>query len=318
MAHDSVIRGGSIVDGTGREPYRGDLGIDGGLITAVGTVAGRGRQEIDARGMMVSPGFVDIHTHLDAQIGWDPDCTPVSWHGVTTALMGNCGVTFAPCRPQDKATLAAMMETVEDIPREAILNGLSWDWEDYGGYLDAIEKLRPGINIAGLVGHSALRYYVMGERAVEEQATPDERRQMAAIVGRSIDAGAVGFSTNRFAPHKLPDGRSIPGTFADPIELVEIARAVAPRAWPPSMTRRHALHWSRRRKAPASHRSSGTASRKPSTWAATQHPTMRPATKRTCSRWPQPPASTGRRRSCGCRAKRAAGRCSLCAFSTST
>ncbi len=229
MAHDIVIRGGNIVDGTGSEPSPGDVGIDGGVITAVGKIDGKGKREIDARGQMVTPGFVDIHTHLDAQIGWDPECTPVSWHGVTTALLGNCGVTFAPCRPGDKGTLAAMMETVEDIPRNAILTGLSWDWEDYGGYLNALEKLRPGINIAGLVGHSALRYYVMGERGVEEQATADERRQMAEIVGRSIDAGAVGFSTNRFEPHKLPDGRSIPGTFADPIELIDIARAVAPR-----------------------------------------------------------------------------------------
>lgn len=230
MAHDIVIRGGQIVDGTGREPYAGDLGIDDGLITALGTVSGRGHREIDAEGLMVTPGFVDIHTHLDAQIGWDPDCTPVSWHGVTTALMGNCGVTFAPCRPGDKALLAAMMETVEDIPRAAILGGLPWNWESYGGYLDAVEAIGPGINIAGLVGHSALRFYVMGERAVEEQASADERRQMAQIVGQSIDAGAMGFSTNRFAAHKLPDGRAIPGTFADPQELVEIARAVAPRA----------------------------------------------------------------------------------------
>ncbi len=229
MAYDIVIRGGSIVDGTGREGITGDVAIADGRIAALGKVEGRGAREIDADGLTVTPGFIDIHTHLDAQIGWDPDCTPVSWHGVTTALLGNCGVTFAPCRPDDKELLAGMMETVEDIPRHAILSGLPWSWEDYGGYLDAIEKLRPGINIAGLVGHSAVRFYVMGERAVEEQATPDERRRMADVVASSIDRGAAGFSTNRFAPHKLPDGRSIPGTFADPIELVEIAQAVAPR-----------------------------------------------------------------------------------------
>lgn len=229
MTHDIVIRGGQIVDGTGREPFTADVAIDGHTVREIGRVTARGKQEIDAGGLTVTPGFVDIHTHLDAQIGWDPDCTPVSWHGVTTALLGNCGVTFAPCKPEDKGTLAAMMETVEDIPRQAILSGLPWDWEDYGGYLNAIERLRPGINIAGLVGHSALRYYVMGERAVEEQASADERRQMAELVGRSMDAGAVGFSTNRFEPHKLPDGRSIPGTFADPAELVDIARQVAPR-----------------------------------------------------------------------------------------
>ena len=229
MAHDIVIRGGELIDGSGVDSMQGDLAIDDGLITAVGKVDGKGKQEIDAQGQTVTPGFVDLHTHLDAQIGWDPQMTPVSWHGVTTALMGNCGVTFAPCKPQDVELLAAMMETVEDIPKNAILTGLPWDWEDYGGYLNAIERLRPALNVAGMVGHCAVRFYVMGERAVEEQATPEERQQMADIVAQSIDGGAVGFSTNRYAPHKLPDGRSIPGTFADPVELVEIAKAVGPR-----------------------------------------------------------------------------------------
>ena len=229
MAHDIVIRGGQLVDGTGREPFAGDLAIDQGRITALGQVDGRGEQELDAEGHMVTPGFVDIHTHLDAQIGWDPDLTPVSWHGVTTALMGNCGVTFAPCKPGDAELLAGMMETVEDIPKEAILGGLPWDWEEYGGYLDAVERLRPGINLAGMVGHCAVRFYVMGERAVEEQASEAEKRQMADIVARSIDAGAVGFSTNRFPPHVLPDGRSIPGTYADADELLQIAEVVGPR-----------------------------------------------------------------------------------------
>ncbi len=229
MAHDIVIRGGELVDGTGAEPVPGEIAIDDGLITAVGKVGGKAKQEIDAQGHMVTPGFVDLHTHLDAQIGWDPQMTPVSWHGVTTALLGNCGVTFAPCKPKDVELLAGMMETVEDIPKNAILTGLPWDWEDYGGYLDAIERLRPALNVAGMVGHCAVRFYVMGERAVEEQASADERKQMADIVAHSIDGGAVGFSTNRYPPHKLPDGRSIPGTFADPEELVAIAKAVGPR-----------------------------------------------------------------------------------------
>lgn len=229
MAHDIVIRGGEIADGSGADPVRGDLAIDGGCITAVGDISEGGREEIDASGHLVTPGFVDIHTHLDAQIGWDPDCTPVSWHGVTTVLLGNCGVTFAPCKPSDRELLASMMETVEDIPKEAILDGLPWDWEDYGGYLDTLEKLQPGLNVAGLVGHCALRFYVMGERGVEEQATEDEKRQMAAIVGKALDDGAVGFSTNRYPPHVLPDGRSIPGTYADASELIEIAKAVGER-----------------------------------------------------------------------------------------
>ena len=229
MAHDIVIRGGEVVDGTGSAPIQGDLAIDGDTIVALGQVPGKAKREIDAKGLTVTPGFVDLHTHLDAQIGWDPQMTPVSWHGVTTALLGNCGVTFAPCKPQDVELLAGMMETVEDIPKNAILTGLPWDWEDYGGYLNAIERLDPALNVAGMVGHCAVRFYVMGERAVEEQATAEERAQMADVVAKSIDGGAVGFSTNRYAPHKLPDGRSIPGTFADPVELVEIAKAVGPR-----------------------------------------------------------------------------------------
>jgi len=229
MTYDIVIRGGSIVDGTGSEGVPGDLAIKDGLIAAIGKIDGEGTQEIDATGMIVSPGFVDIHTHLDAQIGWDPDMTPVSWHGVTTALIGNCGVTFAPCKPEDRELLAGMMETVEDIPKEAILNGLSWDWEHYGEYLDSIERLGTAINVAGLIGHSAVRYYVMGERAVEEQASDEERQQMAEIVGKAIDAGAFGFSTNRYEPHKGPDGRSIPGTFAEVGELEKIASVVGPK-----------------------------------------------------------------------------------------
>ncbi len=225
--HDVVIRGGSIVDGTGAEPYRGDLAIDSGKISAVGTVADAGRREIDAGGMIVSPGFIDLHTHMDAQVGWDPALTPISWHGVTTALIGNCGLTFAPCKPEDRATLAGMMETVEDIPRQAILSGLPWSWEQYGEYLDTLESIRPAINIAGLMGHSALRYYVMGERSFDDQATPAELDEMCALLDRAMSHGALGFSTNRFEPHKAPDGRSIPGNFAALSELVALAKVAA-------------------------------------------------------------------------------------------
>ncbi|MDZ4866676.1 MAG: D-aminoacylase [Alphaproteobacteria bacterium] len=227
--HDIVIRGGLVVDGTGAKPFEGDVAITGEKIAAMGRIDGNGRREIDAKGCVVSPGFVDLHTHLDAQIGWDPDLTPVSWHGVTTVLMGNCGVTFAPCKAEDRGLLAGMMEAVEDIPRDAIMNGLPWDWETYGDYLSSIERLNPRLNVAGMIGHCALRFYVMGERAVEENATEQEKQQMADLVGRSIDDGAVGFSTNRFEPHKLPDGRSIPGTFAEPDELMRIAKAVGAR-----------------------------------------------------------------------------------------
>ena len=226
MAHDVVIRGGNVVDGTGEVPYQADIAIDGDRISEIGVVSEQGREEIQAEGLNVTPGFIDLHTHLDAQIGWDPQVTSVSWHGVTTALLGNCGVTFAPCKESDREFLAGMMETVEDIPKDAILHGLPWNWESYGGYLDALEALGPSINICGLVGHCATRFYVMGERAVEEPATADEIRQIAELAGQSVKEGAVGFSTNRLPGHRLPDGRSIPGTFAHRDELRAVAKAV--------------------------------------------------------------------------------------------
>jgi N-acyl-D-amino-acid deacylase len=227
MAHDLVIRGGEVVDGTGAEPILADVAIDGGTITQVGGVDAPGRREIDARGLTVTPGFVDLHTHLDAQIGWDPMLTPVSWHGVTTALIGNCGVTFAPCKPNDQKLLANMMETVEDIPADAILSGLPWSWEGYGGYLDALEELRPAINVGGLVGHCAVRYYAMGDRGVAEKPTEADLDAIADAVAEAMDAGAVGFSTSRFLGHFLPDGRHVPGTHAEHAELVRISRTLA-------------------------------------------------------------------------------------------
>jgi N-acyl-D-aspartate/D-glutamate deacylase len=226
MSHDLVIRGGTVVDGTGTEPFLADVAIEGEQIVEIGKVGGKGKREIEAGGLTVSPGFIDLHTHLDAQIGWDPQVTSVSWHGVTTALLGNCGVTFAPCKVSDREFLAEMMEAVEDIPKNAILQGLPWTWESYGGYLEALEALKPSINICGLVGHCAIRFYVMGERAVEEPATEEEIRRIAELAGQSVQEGALGFSTNRFPPHRLPDGRSIPGTFAERDELRAVAKEV--------------------------------------------------------------------------------------------
>lgn len=226
MPHDIVIRNGQLIDGTGAPAERADLAIDGDTITAIGEVEAAGREEIDAAGHAVTPGFVDIHTHLDAQVAWDPYLTPISWHGVTTALLGNCGVTFAPVRPGEASTLANMMETVEDIPAKAILEGLPWNWEGYGGYLDALETLDPAINVTGLVGHCAVRFYVMGDRAVDEQPTEAEIEKMAEVVGQSVRDGAAGFSTSRLRGHVLPDGRDVPGTHAEHAELLAIAKAV--------------------------------------------------------------------------------------------
>ena len=224
--HDLIIRNGLVVDGVNESPYRADVAVDGNQISKVGVISEDGLQVIDATDHIVTPGFVDLHTHLDAQIGWDPMLTPLTWHGVTTAILGNCGVTFAPCKPQDREFLANMMETVEDIPSDAILSGLAWNWESYGEYLDALELLSPVINVGGMVGHCAVRFYVMGERGIDQDASEQEIRQIAKVVEEAIKSGAVGFSTSRNPGHRIPDGRSVPGTFATEDELLAIAKVV--------------------------------------------------------------------------------------------
>jgi N-acyl-D-aspartate/D-glutamate deacylase len=224
VAHDVVIRGGTVVDGTGRPPRRGDIAIDADRITAVGDVHDRGTREIDAADAYVTPGFVDVHTHLDAQVAWDPDATSSCWHGVTSVVLGNCGVTFAPVRRGQEAWLAGLMESVEDIPAESILTGLAWDWETYGDYLRAIDTLPKGVNVGGMVGHCALRHYVMGERGLDDvPATTDDIAAMADLVDEAMGAGALGFSTSRTLLHRVPDGRPVPGTWAREDELLAIA-----------------------------------------------------------------------------------------------
>ena len=225
MSHDLIIRNGTVIDGTGSEGRRVDVAVDGDRITAIGDLAAaEARNEIDAAGLTVTPGFVDLHTHLDAQIGWDPMMTSSSWHGVTTALIGNCEVTFAPVAPEDRAYLAEMMESVEDIPREAILEGLPWDWETYPEYLDSLQRLAPALNVVGMVGHCAARYHVMGERSLTDEApTVDELARMRDIVAESVAGGAVGFSTSRLLGHVVPDGRKVPGTYAEIDEYLAIA-----------------------------------------------------------------------------------------------
>ncbi|MSO38139.1 MAG: amidohydrolase [Acidimicrobiia bacterium] len=230
MAHDLVIRDGLVVDGVGGEPTRADVAIDGDRISAVGAVDSRGAREIDAEGRLVTPGFVDIHTHLDAQLAWDPIGSSSCWHGVTSVVMGNCGVTFAPCKPEDRPFLAEMMESVEDIPAAAIMSGLPWDWESYGGYLDSMERLPKGVNAGGMVGHCAVRVHAMGERALDEEPASDEDvAAMCDLVAEAIDAGALGFSTSRTALHRVPDGRRVPGTTADARELLEIGKILGTR-----------------------------------------------------------------------------------------
>jgi N-acyl-D-amino-acid deacylase len=228
--HDIVIRHGEVVDGTGAAPVRADVAIDDDRITDVGAVETRGRREIDASGRIVTPGFVDIHTHLDAQLFWDPAASPSCYHGVTTVVLGNCGVTFAPVRPGEQRYLAGMMESVEDIPVETIMDGLDWGWETYGDYLRALGKRSLGVNAGGMIGHAALRYYVMGARSLEEApATAGDIEAMADVLAEAIDSGALGFSTSRSFLHTVPDGTPVPGTFALPDELAAFAGVLASR-----------------------------------------------------------------------------------------
>ncbi len=218
---DIIIRNGTLIDGTGAPARQADVAITGDRITAVeANIAGKATREIDAEGRLVTPGFVDIHTHLDAQIAWDPVQTSSCWHGITSGVLGNCGVTFAPVAPGGADFLAEMMESVEDIPRRAILEGLPWDWSTYGEYLNWIDRTPKGINVGGMVGHSAVRLAAMGMRGMEETAGPDDIAKMVELVDEAMSAGALGFSTSRTLLHVVPDGRQVPGTFADAAELL--------------------------------------------------------------------------------------------------
>ncbi|MCD9625540.1 N-acyl-D-amino-acid deacylase family protein [Rhabdothermincola salaria] len=226
--HDLVIRGGMVVDGTGAGPVAADVAVEGDTIVAVGPDVGRGRRTLDADGRLVTPGFVDLHTHLDAQLGWDPLATSSCWHGVTSLVIGNCGVTFAPVRAGDAGYLARMMESVEDIPADSILAGLPFSWESYGQYLDWLGSTPKGVNVGGMVGHCAVRYHAMGERSLDPDAVPTDA-ELAVMVGavdEAMAAGALGFSTSRTRRHVAPDGRNVPGTWATETELVALADAV--------------------------------------------------------------------------------------------
>ena len=225
--HDIVIRGGTVVDGSGAAPFTADVAIDNGKITAIGQIDARGREEVDAAGKIVAPGFVDIHTHYDGQATWDAEMAPSSWHGVTTVVMGNCGVGFAPAKPDRHQWLIGLMEGVEDIPGTALAEGMTWDWESFPEYLDALDKLPRTVDVGTHVPHGAVRAYVMGERgARNEEPTETDIARMSQIVEEGLRAGALGFSTSRTILHRSVDGELVPGTTATKEELIGIGRAM--------------------------------------------------------------------------------------------
>ena len=225
--HDIVIRGGTIVDGTGRKSFSGDVAIDGDRIAQVGGKAGPGKREIKADGQIVTPGWVDVHTHYDGQATWDPVLAPSSWHGATTILMGNCGVGFAPVRKADHDCLIDLMEGVEDIPGIALAEGLNWDWETFPEYLDALDRLPRAIDVAAQVPHHPLRVYVMGDRAVRREiATATDIEAMSRLTEEALRAGAFGFTTSRTEQHKTTKGELVPGRFAEDQELFGIGSAL--------------------------------------------------------------------------------------------
>tara|TARA_R110000824_G_scaffold118105_1_gene270283 strand:- start:2412 stop:4151 length:1740 start_codon:yes stop_codon:yes gene_type:complete len=225
--HDLIIRGGTVVDGTGAAARQADIAISNGVITHVGTVTGDAKREIDATGQLVTPGWVDIHTHYDGQVTWDPLLTPSCWHGVTTAVMGNCGVGFAPARPDKHDWLIELMEGVEDIPGAALAEGIKWNWETFPEYMDSLDKQERVLDVATQVPHGSVRAYVMGDRGAKNEAANEEDiAAMAKIVREGVEAGALGFSTSRTMLHLSKDGEPVPGTFANKAELMGIGRAL--------------------------------------------------------------------------------------------
>ena len=226
--HDLVIRGGTVVDGTGAARRIADIVVDGETITGIGTEIGRGRREIDARGMLVTPGFVDIHTHYDGQATWDPYLTPSSWHGVTTVIFGNCGVGFAPVRPGTAPYLINLMEGVEDIPGTVLAEGVSFDWESFPEYLDVLAAAPKVMDVGAQMPHGVLRFYVMGERGADHAEVPNDAEidQMGTLLEQALHAGALGLTTSRTTKHRARDGRLTPALSAGEPELFGLAAAM--------------------------------------------------------------------------------------------
>jgi N-acyl-D-aspartate/D-glutamate deacylase len=226
--HDIVIRGGTIIDGTGTAAVTGDVAIDGARIAAVGGKLGPARREIDATGLLVTPGWVDVHTHYDGQAMWDPLLAPSCWHGVTTVMFGNCGVGFAPVKKHHRGALMDLMEGVEEIPNPVLSAGLTWDWESFPEFMNELDRRERAIDICAQAAHLPTRVYVMGDRAIRrEPATPDDIAQMRALTAEALRAGAFGFTTSRTDSHKTPDGDLVPSRDADAEELVGIGMALA-------------------------------------------------------------------------------------------
>ena len=227
MGLDLLVKNGTVVDGSGAGRYGADIGVKSGRIVEVGRIRATAERTINADGLVVAPGFIDGHTHMDAQVAWDPLGSCSCWHGVTTALMGNCGFALAPCTPDDREWFARCLEAVEDIPTEAMVAGIDWNWETFPEYLANVERLPKGLNYGAYIGHSALRMYVMGERALSEAASGEDLDQMATAVQEALLAGAVGFSTSRATTHITPDGTPVASRMAEWDEIDRLVAAMA-------------------------------------------------------------------------------------------
>ena len=227
MAYDLVIRGGTVVDGSGAKRFTADVGIKDGMIAEVGRITSAASRTIDADGLIVSPGFIDGHTHMDAQVAWDPLGSCSCWHGVTSVVMSNCGFALAPCKPEDRDLYARCLSAVEDIPTEAMAAGIDWTWETFPEYLATVERLPKAINYGMYIGHSALRMYAMGKRALTEKATEDEMVRMADLVKEALKAGAMGFSSSRASTHVTPDNTPVASRIAEWEEIDRIVAAMA-------------------------------------------------------------------------------------------